>query len=100
MVCAIFLTLQSHYKENQALIAMSSFDKWCSRRWTIKIEGVKAQSIVSFDPIFLPHVSFVIKTTISWVSILTIVDLVDLAKEKIVFSCVDNNNKYGPIWKK
>ncbi|KAL6328044.1 hypothetical protein AAG906_033312 [Vitis piasezkii] len=34
-----FLTLQSLYKQKQALIAMFSSEKWCSSTWAKKVEG-------------------------------------------------------------
>ena len=63
-----FLTLQNLYKQKQALIAMFSSEKWCSSTWAKKIKGVKARSIVLFDPNFWPHVAFCINTTIPLVS--------------------------------
>ena len=36
-----FLTLQSLYKQKQALIAMFSFEKWCSSSWAKKIKSVR-----------------------------------------------------------
>ena len=107
-----FLTLQSIYKQKQALIAMFSLEKWCSSTWAKKVEGVKTQSTVLFDPNFWPHVAFCIKTTISLVSVLREVDskeiptmgyiyeLMDSGKENIAFSCGDMERKYGPIWRK
>ena len=47
-----FLTLQSIYKQKQALIAMFSSEKWCSSKWAKKVEDVKARSTVLFDPNF------------------------------------------------
>ncbi|RVW96149.1 hypothetical protein CK203_037756 [Vitis vinifera] len=106
-----FLTLQSLYKQKQTLIAMFS-EKWCSSTWAKKVEGVKTQSTVLFDPNFWPHVAFCIKTTVPLVSVLREVDseerpamgyiyeLMDLAKEKIAFNCRGVERKYGPIWKK
>ena len=41
-----FLTLQSLYKQKQALIAMFSSEKWCSSTWAKKVEGVKTRSTV------------------------------------------------------
>ncbi|RVW81720.1 hypothetical protein CK203_049553 [Vitis vinifera] len=107
-----FLTLQSLYKQKQALIAMFSSEKWCSSTWAKKVEGVKTRSTVSFDPNFLPHVAFCIKTTVPLVSVLREVDseekpamgyiyeLIDSAKEKIAFNCWGMERKYGPIWRK
>ena len=46
-----FLTLQSIYKQKQAIVAMFS-EKWCLSTWAKKPEGVKAQSTVLFDPNF------------------------------------------------
>ena len=71
----LFLTLQSLQKQNQALIAMFSLEKWCSSAWANKVEGIKAQSLVLFDPNFWPHIAFCIKTTIPLISILREVDL-------------------------
>ncbi|RVX18236.1 hypothetical protein CK203_006329 [Vitis vinifera] len=94
-----FLTLQSLYKQKQALIAMFSSEKWCSSTWAKKVEGVKTRSTVLFDPNFWPHVAFCIKTTVPLVSVLREVDseerpamgyiyeLMDSAKEKIAFNC-------------
>ena len=107
-----FLTLQSLYKQKQALIAMFSSEKWCSSKWAKKVEGVKARSTVLFDPNFWPHVAFCIKTTVPLVSVLREVDseerpamgyiyeLMDSAKEKIAFNCGGVERKYGPIWRK
>ncbi|RVW87894.1 hypothetical protein CK203_039727 [Vitis vinifera] len=39
-----FLTLQSLYKQKQALIAMFSSEKWCSSTWAKKVEGVKTRT--------------------------------------------------------
>ena len=47
-----FLTLQSLYKQKQALIAMFSSEKWRSSKWAKKVEGVKARSTVLFVQIF------------------------------------------------
>ena len=67
---------------------------------------------MSFDPNFLPHVAFCIKTTIPLVSFLREVDskerlaigyiyeLMDLAKKNITFNCGGMEKKYGPIWRK
>ena len=63
-IATAFLTLQSLYKQKQALIAMFSSEKWCSSTWAKKVEGVKTRSIVLFDPNFWPHIAFCIKTTI------------------------------------
>ena len=94
-----FLTLQSLYKQKQALTAMFSSEKWCSSKWAKKVEGVKGRSTVLFDPNFWPHVTFCIKTTVPLVSVLRDVDsekilamgyiyeLMDSAKEKIAFNC-------------
>ena len=94
-----FLTLQSLYKQKQALIAMFSSEKWCSITWAKKIEGVKTRSTVLFYPNFWPHVTFCIKTTVPLVSVLREVDLeerptmgyiyelMNSAKEKIAFNC-------------
>ena len=107
-----FLTLQSLYKQKQALIAMFSLEKWCSSTWAKKVEGVKTRSTVLFDPNFWPHVAFCIKTTVPLVSVLREVDseerpamgyiyeLMDLPKEKIAFNCWGVERKYGPIWRK
>ncbi|KAL6331610.1 hypothetical protein AAG906_011550 [Vitis piasezkii] len=107
-----FLTLQSLYKQKQALIAMFSSEKWCSSTWAKKVEGVKTRSTVLFDPNFWPHVAFCIKTTVPLVSVLREVDseerpamgyiyeLMDSAKEKIAFNCRGMERKYGPIWRK
>ena len=107
-----FLTLQSLYKQNKALIAMFSSEKWCSSTLAKKVKGVKAQSTMLFDPNFWPHVAFCIKTTIPLVSVLRDVDskerptmgyiyeLMDSAKEKIAFNCGGVERKYGPIWRK
>ncbi|RVX20115.1 hypothetical protein CK203_004572 [Vitis vinifera] len=107
-----FLTLQSIYKQKQALIAMFSSEKWCSSTWAKKVEGVKTRSTVLFDPNFWPHVAFCIKTTVPLVSVLREVDseerpamgyiyeLMDSAKEKIAFNCGGMERKYGPIWRK
>ncbi|RVX05738.1 hypothetical protein CK203_027381 [Vitis vinifera] len=107
-----FLTLQSLYKQKQALIAMFSSEKWCSSTWAKKVEGVKTRSTVLFDPNFWPHVAFCIKTTVPLVSVLREVDseerpamgyiyeLMDSAKEKIAFNCRGVERKYGPIWRK
>ena len=59
-----FLTLQSIYKQKQAIVAMSSSEKSCLSTWTKKPKGVKARNTVLFDPNFWPHVAFCIKTTI------------------------------------
>ncbi|KAL6340001.1 hypothetical protein AAG906_038836 [Vitis piasezkii] len=84
-----FLTLQSLYKQKQALIAMFSSKKWC----------VKTRSTMLFNPNFWSHVVFCIKTTVPLVSVLRDVDskekpamsyiyeLMDSAKEKIAFNC-------------
>ena len=56
-----FLTLQSLYKQKQALITMFSSEKWRSSKWVKKVEGVKARSTVLFDPNFWPHVAFLHK---------------------------------------
>ena len=69
-----FLTLQSLYKQKQALITMFSSEKWCSSAWTKKVEGVKVRSTMLFDPNFWPHVAFCIKTTIPLVSVMREVD--------------------------
>ena len=107
-----FLTVQSLYKQKQALIAMFSSEKWCSSKWAKKVEGVKARSTVLFDPNFWPHVPFCIKTIVPLVSVLREVDseerpamgyiyeLMDSAKEKIAFNCGGVERKYGPIWRK
>ncbi|XP_019080698.2 uncharacterized protein LOC109123935 [Vitis vinifera] len=107
-----FLTLQSLYKQKQALIAMFSSEKWCSSTWAKKVEGVKTRSTVLFDPNFWPHVAFCIKTTVPLVSVLREVDseerpamsyiyeLMDSTKEKIAFNCLGMERKYGPIWRK
>ena len=107
-----FLTLQSLYKQKQALIAMFSSKKLCSSKWAKKVEGVKARSRVLFDPNFWPHVAFCIKTTVPLVSVLREVDseerpamgyiyeLMDSAKEKIAFNCGGVERKYDPIWRK
>ena len=107
-----FLTLQSLYKQKQALKAMFSSEKWCSSKWAKKVEGVKARSTVLFDPNFWPHVAFCIKTIVPLVSVLREVDseerpvvgyiyeLMDSAKEKIAFNCGGVERKYGPIWRK
>ena len=104
-----FLTLQSLYKQNQALIAMFSSEKWCSSTWVKKVEGVKNRSTVLFDPNFWPHVAFFIKTTVPLVSVLREIDseerpgmsyiyeLMDSAKVKIAFNCGGVGRKYGPI---
>ena len=108
----LFLTLQSLYKQKQALITMFSSEKWCSSKWAKKVEGVKARSTVLFDPNFWPHVAFCIKTTVPLVSVLREVDseerpamgyiyeLMNSAKEKIAFNCGGVERKYGPIWRK
>ncbi|KAJ9693656.1 hypothetical protein PVL29_009554 [Vitis rotundifolia] len=107
-----FLTLQSLYKQKQALIAMFSSEKWCSSTWAKKVEGMKTRSTVLFDPNFWPHVAFCIKTTVPLVSVLRevyseerpamgyIYELMDSAKEKIAFNCRGVERKYGPIWRK
>ncbi|WJZ84746.1 hypothetical protein VitviT2T_004338 [Vitis vinifera] len=107
-----FLTLQSLYKQKQALIAMFSSKKWCSSTWAKKVEGVKTRSIVLFDPKFWPHVAFCIKTTVPLVSVLRKVDseeipamgyiyeLMDSTKENIAFHCQGIERKYGSIWRK
>ena len=69
-----FLTLQSLYKQKQALIAMFSSEKLCSSKWAKKVKGVKARSTVLFDPNFWPHVAFYIKTIVTIVSVLREVD--------------------------
>ena len=91
---------------------MFSSEKWCSSKWAEKVEGVKARSTVLFDPNFLPHVAFCIKTTVPLVSFLREVDseerpamgyiyeLMDSAKKKIAFNCGGVERKYGPIWRK
>ncbi|KAL6312000.1 hypothetical protein AAG906_040216 [Vitis piasezkii] len=76
-----FLTLQSLYKQKQALIAMFSLEKWCSSTWAKKVEGVKTQSTE------IPTMGY-------------IYELMDSAKENITFSCGDMERKYGPIWRK
>ena len=65
-----------------------------------------------FDPNFWPPVAFCIKTTVPLVSVLREVDseerpamgyiyeLMDSAKEKIVFNCGGVERKYSPIWRK
>ena len=69
-----FLTLQSLYKQKQALIAMFSSEKLCSSKWAKKVKGVKARSTVLFDQNFWPHVAFYIKTIVTIVSVLREVD--------------------------
>ncbi|KAL6321486.1 hypothetical protein AAG906_018455 [Vitis piasezkii] len=78
---------------------MFSSEKWCSSTWAKKVEGVKTQSTVLFDPNFWPHVAFCIKTIVPLVSVLREVDseerpdmgyiyeLMDSTKEKIAFNC-------------
>ncbi|XP_034676511.1 uncharacterized protein LOC117907178 [Vitis riparia] len=107
-----FLTLQSLYKQKQALIAMFFSEKWCSSTWAKKVEGVKTRSVVLFDPNFWPHVAFCIKTIIPLVSVLREIDskerlvmgyiykLTDSAKEKIAFNCGGMEKKYGSVWRK
>ncbi|RVW73316.1 hypothetical protein CK203_050419 [Vitis vinifera] len=73
------LTLQSLYKQKQALIAMFSSEKWCSSTWAKKVEGVKTRR----------------KTAMGY-----IYELMDSAKEKIAFNCRGMERKYGPIWRK
>ena len=64
-----FLTIQSLYKQKQALIAMFFDEKWCSSTWAKKVKGVKARSTMLFDPNVLSCVVFCIKTTIPLVSV-------------------------------
>lgn len=104
-----FLTLQSLYKQKQALITMFSSSAWCSSTWVKKAEGIKAKATLLFDPNFRPHVAYCIKNTIPLVRILREVDseerpamayiykLMDSAKEMIAFNCSGNARKYKPL---
>ncbi|RVW92979.1 hypothetical protein CK203_032771 [Vitis vinifera] len=75
-----FLTLQSIYKQKQALIAMFSSEKWCSSTW--------AKSVLrEVDSEERPAMGY-------------IYELMDSAKEKIAFNCGGMERKYGPIWRK
>ena len=107
-----FLTLQSIYKQKQAIVAMFSSGKWCLSTWTKNPKGVKARSTVLFDSNFWPHVAFCIKTTIPLVCVLREVDLeerpamsyiyelMDSTKKKIAFNCGGVKRKYSPIRRK
>ncbi|RVW84750.1 hypothetical protein CK203_046693 [Vitis vinifera] len=75
-----FLTLQSLYKQKQALIAMFSSEKWCSSTWAKNVEGVKTRKE-------RPAMGY-------------IYELMDSAKEKIAFNYRGMERKYGPIWRK
>ncbi|RVW43014.1 hypothetical protein CK203_090073 [Vitis vinifera] len=79
-----FLTLQSLYKQKQALIAMFSLEKWCSSTWT-------TVPLVSV----LREVDSKERPTMGY-----IYELMDSAKEKIAFNCRGMERKYGPIWRK
>ncbi|KAL6318501.1 hypothetical protein AAG906_000579 [Vitis piasezkii] len=72
-----FLTLQSLYKQKQALIAMFSSEKWCLSTWAKKVEGVKTQSTV----FVLREVDLEERPTIGY-----IYELMDSTKEKIAFN--------------
>ncbi|RVX03563.1 hypothetical protein CK203_027947 [Vitis vinifera] len=88
-----FLTLQSLYKQKQALIAMFSSEKWCSSTWAKKVEGVKTRSIVLFDPKFWPHVAFCIKTTVPLVSVLRKVDSEEIPAMGYIYELMDSTKE-------
>ena len=66
-----FLTLQSLYKQKQALIAMFSSEKWCSSTWAKKVKaGLLDLSLLSFRTYllyFVPWISFLF--TFHWPSL-------------------------------
>ena len=88
-----FLTFQSAYKKKQAIVAMFSSKKWCLSTWTKNPEGVKAQSIVLFDPKFWSHVAFCIKTTILLVCVLREVDSEERPAMGYIYELMDSAKK-------
>ncbi|RVW74230.1 hypothetical protein CK203_055979 [Vitis vinifera] len=82
-----FLTLQSIYKQKQALIAMFSSEKWCSSTWAKKTTVPLVSVLREVDSEERPAMGY-------------IYELMDSAKEKIAFNCGGMERKYGPIWRK
>ncbi|RVW35015.1 hypothetical protein CK203_079876 [Vitis vinifera] len=82
-----FLTLQSLYKQKQALIAMFSSEKWCSSTWAKKTTVPLVSVLRKVDSEERPAMGY-------------IYELMDSAKEKIAFNCRGMERKYGPIWRK
>ena len=91
---------------------MFSSGKWGLSTWAKKPKGVKARSMMLFDPNFWPHVAFCIKTTSPLVCVLREVDLeerpamsyinelMDSTKKKISFNCEGVKRKYSLIRRK
>ncbi|RVX09356.1 hypothetical protein CK203_015304 [Vitis vinifera] len=68
-----FLTLQSLYKQKQALIAMFSLEKWCSSTWAKKTTVPLVSVLREVDSEERPAMGY-------------IYELMDSAKEKIAFN--------------
>ncbi|RVW97199.1 hypothetical protein CK203_029942 [Vitis vinifera] len=82
-----FLTLQSLYKQKQALIAMFSSKKWCSSTWAKKTTVPLVSVLREVDSEERPAMGY-------------IYELMDSAKENIAFNCQGVERKYDPIWRK
>ena len=107
-----YLTLQSIYKQKENLVAMFSSQKWDEGPFARHREGIVVRSIVLFNSAYWNHVCFFIKNVIPLVLVLREVDseeraamgyiyeLLDSAKENIVFNCGRVEKKYKPIWKR
>ncbi|XP_061988373.1 uncharacterized protein LOC133706829 [Rosa rugosa] len=107
-----FLSLQSLYKQKEALISMFSSTDWNECGCTKHKDANDVRKWILHDGSFWNHVAYCIKSVLPLVCVLREVDsevrpamgfiyeLMDAAKEKIAKNLGNVEVKYGPIWRR